>query len=185
MAQEENIKSDKCKLCTLKLDSFFSNEYFEAALYPYPVEKGHIIFFPKDHVTIFEQISNEALESIALPIQLTLATLFQKFEAKGTSLFIKNGVGAGQDIPHFTINLIPRTEDDGLALEKWNRQEVNEERLKEIQFTLINELAEAEQAEKGEKIIESNDRLEKGRSKNEEVEKSIEEHEFRKPLRMP
>ena len=47
---------------------------------------------------------------------------------QGTNILIQNGLGAGQKVPHFAMEVIPRREEDGLQLQ-WPSKEMTEDEL--------------------------------------------------------
>ena len=43
--------------------------------------------------------------------------VFDSLGVQGTNLIINNGLGAGQKVPHFCLEVYPRQENDGLPLQ--------------------------------------------------------------------
>ncbi|MBF8279741.1 MAG: HIT protein, partial [candidate division NC10 bacterium] len=43
--------------------------------------------------------------------------LFESLNIHGTNILVNNGPEAGQSFAHFIINIIPRTESDGINME--------------------------------------------------------------------
>jgi diadenosine tetraphosphate (Ap4A) HIT family hydrolase len=74
------------------------------------------------------------------------SVLFEKLNCHGTNILIQNGVGAGQINPRFSINVIPRFENDKLKLE-WTPTPTEPEKINSVQ-TRFNEIDNAEKEKK-------------------------------------
>ena len=57
--------------------------------------------------------------------------LFEILKVHGTNVIINNGVTAGQKIPHFCIDILPRRTDDNLKLD-WTLKQAAPEALESI-----------------------------------------------------
>jgi diadenosine tetraphosphate (Ap4A) HIT family hydrolase len=64
--------------------------------------------------------------------------LFEALQAHGTSLIVENGTAAGQVTPHFTVNVVPRTENDGLGF-NWQPKKFTEEQMSTAELQLKEE----------------------------------------------
>jgi len=89
---------------------------------------GQITVFPRQHFTIMEQVPDEVMTQCMIVADKTSRAVFEAFQAEGTNILIQNGLGAGQKVPHFAIEIIPRREGDGLNLQ-WPSKEVNQDDL--------------------------------------------------------
>jgi len=58
-------------------------------------------------------------------------SLFRSLKVEGTSIFVANGVAAGQRAPHFMLHIIPRAKDDGISID-WTPKSIDENTAKEI-----------------------------------------------------
>ena len=83
-------------------------------MHPEPTVEGHVIVVPRQHYTIIEQVPNEVVEKLFIISNLISSAVFEMLGAQGTNLLVNNGVSAGQRMPHFLINVIPRKQDDNL-----------------------------------------------------------------------
>src|SRR3989344_1037430 len=77
---------------------------------------GQITVFPKKHVPILETVEDPILKKCAVLANKVSRAVFESFWSGGTNILVKNGLGAGQIMPHFGIEIIPRQEGDGLEL---------------------------------------------------------------------
>ena len=98
-----------------------------------PANPGHILLMPKQHVTIFPQLTEDLIAHLALVSKLLSKTLLRALKVEGTNIFIANGFVAGQRAPHVLIHIIPRKMGDGafpeiaeLKLSKEKIQELKE-----------------------------------------------------------
>ncbi len=126
---------------------------------------GQITVFPRRHFTILEQVPDEVITKCMSVADKTSRTVFETFQAEGTNIVIQNGLGAGQKVPHFAIEVIPRREGDKMNLQ-WQPKEVSPDDLDIAAHQLSEEVArlgdftapkkkEEPKEKKEEKIIEA------------------------------
>jgi diadenosine tetraphosphate (Ap4A) HIT family hydrolase len=129
----------KCIICDKKHSKniLFENEDIIVMLAIEPAVNGHIQIFPKEHRTIFEHLEDKLLAKIIDAANKISMILFEVLKIHGTNIIINNGVSAGQKIPHFSIDVIPRRNDDGLKLD-WDLKQASEDNLSSI-HRIINE----------------------------------------------
>lgn len=137
--EEGEEKGEICVFCKLgdgnsRLKIYGDKESI-AILTPNAASEGHIILFPKIHYPIMEIMPNESLDILARLSSRLSAILFEVMGSTGTNIIITNGITAGQKHAHFTINIIPRREGDGLSFE-WAPKSLNEEEMGTIELTL-------------------------------------------------
>ncbi len=89
---------------------------------------GQITVFSKKHYTILETVPDAVLVSCALMANKVSRAVFESLEPQGTNIVVQNGLGAGQKVPHFALEIIPRREGDGLNLQ-WQPKEAPEDEL--------------------------------------------------------
>ena len=87
---------------------------------------GHCFVIPKKHYTIMEQIPNHEIGHFFNIANKVSTALFDSLNIQGTNLYVENGVSAGQQVPHFMINVIPRNDNDGINL-TWAPKKLDEE----------------------------------------------------------
>jgi histidine triad (HIT) family protein len=81
-----------------------------------PANAGHILLMPKQHAAILPQVSDDVIAHLGMVAKGLSAKMLQALSGQGVSVFIANGVVAGQRAPHFLIHVIPRFENDGVGL---------------------------------------------------------------------
>lgn len=110
-----------------------------AFLSPQPAAIGHIVVVPKKHAPILEALGDDDVAytfSIANKISISV---FEALKIEGTNIIVHNGVAAGQEEPHFSINIVPRKSDDGLVME-WAPKQLSEEEMAMIELQLKEEM---------------------------------------------
>jgi len=143
----------KCSLCEAveqKRDIVYEDEMLVAVASESASAVGQVSVFPKQHFTILEMVPPAVLEKCAVAANKIGAAVFEALGVQGTNLLIRNGLGSGQAAPHFSIEVIPRKENDGLSL-SWDPQQAPEDEL-EVTLALFKEelknLKEVQQEEK-------------------------------------
>jgi len=113
--------SEKCIFCQIikKEKSayiVYEDEQCLAFLDAFPVTEGHTLVVPKRHYENIYDIPEEILTYI-MKAGKKLALNYQDiFSSVGLNIIQSNGVVAKQTVFHFHLHLIPRYQDDGLAL---------------------------------------------------------------------
>ena len=107
-----------CKICEKiekekELRIYEDNEVI-AFLEEKPTTPGQIILLPKKHVPILEQLSNKLIGYIFTIANKLSSALFDSIGCHGTNILINNGIAAGQKHSHFSLNIIPRKEEDNI-----------------------------------------------------------------------
>jgi len=120
-----------------KAFTVFEDDKCLAVLHDQPATQGHIILFPKEPHPIIETCS-DALIGHLFNIANKISTIvFEKLNAQGTNILISNGIAAGQEFGQFTINILPRWQNDGLNLE-WTPKKPSEDEMSTAAL-LLNE----------------------------------------------
>lgn len=132
-----------CTICDLiksKQNILFEDEDIFAYLDPDKSAQGMVILTTKSHFPIFELVSDDLIEHLFVVANKISILIFEKLKAKGTNILINNGISAGQMHPHFTINIIPRFENDNMNF-SWEPRKFTEEELYavELKYKEINE----------------------------------------------
>ena len=112
---------------------------------------GEIVIVPKEHYTIFEMLPKKLITKMSNIANKVGVAVFDSLGCQGTNILINNGLGAGQNVPHFALNIIPRFENDNLNLQ-WNAQELNEADLEDA-FIQLGSMTEG-------LVIEDHDKVE-------------------------
>ncbi|MGV8150160.1 MAG: HIT family protein [Candidatus Woesearchaeota archaeon] len=99
-----------------------------------PASEGHILVFPKEHYMILPHIPDDLLKHIFRVSKLMSNTLLKSLQTGGTSIFIANGMAAGQKAPHVLVHVFPRRTGDGLL--KLPHYEMNSEQSEKLKVSL-------------------------------------------------
>jgi len=111
-----------CEFCEIlerrsgKEQILFEDKEVVIAVRDLVLTPGQITVFPKKHVPILENVEDPILKKCAVFANKVSTAVFESFGSGGTNILIKNGLGAGQTMPHFGIEIIPRQEGDNLQL---------------------------------------------------------------------
>ncbi len=105
----------------------FQDEILVIAIKDMVLTPGQITIFPRQHFTILELVPDDVLAKCAAMANKVSSAVFESLEAEGTNILVQNGLGAGQKAPHFSIEVIPRREEDGLQLQWQNKEMSNDE----------------------------------------------------------
>jgi len=107
-----------CKIINKEKQAYFvyEDEHCAAFLDAFPFNEGHTLVVPKRHYKNIYDIPEEILAHI-MKISKRLALDYQKiFHSIGLNIIQSNGTAAKQTVFHFHLHIIPRYQDDGLAL---------------------------------------------------------------------
>ncbi|MCP3686708.1 MAG: HIT family protein [bacterium] len=126
-----------CEFCKLVEKGFklYEDDAVVAVLNNKPAAKGHVLILPKEHITIIEQMPDFLVDKMLIVANKVSTVMFEALSVEGTNIIIENGTGAGQKIPHFAINVIPRNKEDGLSF-NWQPKKLNEAQMADIELSL-------------------------------------------------
>jgi len=99
-----------------------------------PASEGHILVYPKKHYMIMPHMPEDILQKVFKNVKLMSHTLLKSLQCKGTTIFIANGVAAGQKAPHVLVHVFPRRENDGLV--NLPSYEISDEQLEKLKSDL-------------------------------------------------
>jgi len=139
-----------------------------------PATIGHVIIAPKKHSPILESVSDEDLEKVFKTANKISIALFESIRCEGTNLIIHNGIEAGQEAPHFSVNIIARRNDDGFFLE-WAPKQLSEEEMSTIELKLKEDLAKKETPAQPKEPEKPKEEPKKDDTKKEEIKDTTEE----------
>lgn len=185
---EEFIKQSqgqggKCVFCEIISGKIESVKVYEdadilAVMEIMPASKGHILVLPRQHYQFIQEIPEKVLNKLIYFVKVTTPILTKILDAKAVSIYIPQGVLAGQRIQHFVINLIPRYESDGLVFD-WEHKKTETKDLEKIADKIRSET----QGEVRKGIAEEQEKYEK--KKKEAIESEADKIMKRKGKRMP
>jgi histidine triad (HIT) family protein len=152
-----------CTLCALaqgktKVKVLYYDEICIAFLKQMPCSPGHVILIPKKHYTIFEQVPDTEVNHLFRIASKLSTVAFETYGKGGTNIIVQNGESAGQLHPHFSIEIIPRNEEDGLNF-LWQPKQLSQEEMSTAELILKEEASNIGgfgEGQKEEKIEEKN-----------------------------
>ena len=132
-----------CIVCSIIDNKIPSKKIYEddiaiAVLDVNGANPGHCFIMPKNHYPILEKVPNIEIGRMFQISNKLSKAIFESIGAQGTNIFVANGIPAGQTVAHFTINVIPRRENDGINLQ-WQPKQLNEEEMSTVELKLREE----------------------------------------------
>ena len=137
-----------CEYCDIiegKKESakIYEDDKVIAFLAEQPAAIGHVIVAPKRHAPILEALSDEELDQVFKIANKISVAAFEALKIEGTNLIVHNGVEAGQEVPHFSVNIITRKSGDGMMFE-WTPRQLSEEEMATVEIQLKEEMEKPE-----------------------------------------
>jgi len=122
-----------CEFCDIvngkeQAETLYEDEDIIAVLHLKPAYPGQIIIFTKEHHTIIEQVPDPVVQNTFKIANKLSTVLFETLNIQGTNIIVQNGTAAGQTIPHFSVNIVPRSENDGLNFQ-WATQQLSKDEM--------------------------------------------------------
>ncbi|PIZ80593.1 hypothetical protein COX99_02180 [Candidatus Pacearchaeota archaeon CG_4_10_14_0_2_um_filter_31_10] len=114
----------------------------------------------KNHKQFLNDFSKEEIAEIFDSLKKVDKLLIKSLKAEGSNILINQGEIAGQRIPHFFINIIPRYNDDNINLD-FPREKAEEKDLEKIASSIISEKSKEEDKKEKEKKKEFRDKTKK------------------------
>lgn len=96
-----------------------------------PAKPGQAIIIPKQHYQFLFQLPEDILLHIFNISALLEEIIVNTTKSDGINMHISQGQSAGQNVPHFAINFIPRADNDKLSFD-WPRKEADKKALQKI-----------------------------------------------------
>lgn len=148
MSPEElkEFQKQQCIFCQIISGKVPSQKVYEdekcfAVLDINPANKGHILLLPKEHYAIMPQIPEDEIGHLFIVSKYLSQAQLKAFKAQGTTVFVANGLAAGQRAQHFMVHVIPRFDKDKLPLDIPQKEvgEADLQKLREILIPKINQ----------------------------------------------
>ena len=105
-----------CKEEILEAQAFYESELAVGLLTYKPAVPGHVLIIPKRHVERFEELSAAEMGAIQDLIRKVHEAEKALFGKDDYLLIQKNGLSAGQSVPHLHFHYLPRIETENHAL---------------------------------------------------------------------
>jgi histidine triad (HIT) family protein len=113
----------------LAVEVVFEDESFLAFLDHRPVQKGHILMVPRQHLATLLDLPPDLRERFVANAQRLAAAVVDGLGAQGSFVAVNNVVS--QSVPHLHLHVVPRTRGDGLKGFFWPRHKYREGEQKE------------------------------------------------------
>jgi histidine triad (HIT) family protein len=172
----------------------YEDEKIISFLSEQPATIGHLIVLPKRHVPIFEELTDSEVSHLFTVANKLSIAVFESVKTEGTNVIVYNGVGAGQDEPHISVNIIARKSGDGIFLE-WTPRQLGESEMAAIELRLKNEIEESsavtheetapKEASEEAKNAEPSEPLEKDTTKRDYLKQKEESYLIKQLRRVP
>ena len=125
------MPEEKCVFCLIaqgKIESakIFEDEVVSAFLDINPTTQGHTQVISKNHAPLISMLSDAEKFKLFSVSQNIGSNLIKKLGAKGITYLINEGSGAGQNVPHASIQVIPRYDNDGFSFST-NQKKMSQE----------------------------------------------------------
>ena len=121
MSPEElaQLQAQQCIFCQIISGKIPSKKVYEddtcfGILDINPATKGHILLMPKAHIAIMPQLDEKIGGHLMQVARELSRSLLKNLRATGSTIFIANGLAAGQRAQHFMLHIIPRVDGDGI-----------------------------------------------------------------------
>ncbi|MBI2656262.1 HIT family protein [Candidatus Woesearchaeota archaeon] len=136
----ESKPRESCIVCQIVSNNIPSKKVYEDELVMAVLDvngsnAGHCFVIPKSHYAIIEQVPDIEIGRLFQVSNKISSAIFESLGAQGTNIFVANGIPAGQTVAHFTINVIPRKENDGINLQ-WQPKQLSEEEMSTVELKL-------------------------------------------------
>ncbi len=107
-----------CIFCKIAEGAIPSHKVYEDAqvfafLDIHPLTTGHTLVIPKRHVERFEDLGSDEAAFLWRNVHRITPAVTKATGADGATLAINNGRGAGQEVPHVHVHVVPRSASDG------------------------------------------------------------------------
>jgi len=157
-----------CQIISGKIETIkvYEDDDILAILDIYPANPGHLIVIPKKHFQFINEISDSLLNKIFIFVKTIEPILLKVVKAQGASIYMAQGQTAGQNVPHFSVNVIP-----DVSLE-WKKKKVEKKELEKIGKELREEAKKnVRENIEAERIKKEKEAKEKEESEAEEISK--------------
>lgn len=96
----------------------YQDEICSAVMDIQPINDGHLLVMPNEHIPDLASVPPEAAAHIFLVAQKLASAIRQSgIQCQGINLFLADGKAAMQEVPHFHLHVIPRYQDDGFGFQ--------------------------------------------------------------------
>ncbi len=142
----KQFQKQQCLFCQIvagkvPAKKVYEDEHSLAILDINPAAPGHVLLLPKEHYAIMPQVPEKETGHLFLVAKYLSQVMLKVLKVGGTTLFIANGLVAGQRAQHFLLHLIPRKEGDGLLAGEEKYLDVSvQQKVQQLVEKRLNEL---------------------------------------------
>ena len=107
-----------CKIVAGEVPSFtlFEDDATLAFMDINPANEGHALVIPKEHTVDLYAVPDEALVRTVVTAKKVAGAVARVLNPDGLNLVQCNGPAAAQSVMHFHVHVLPRVENDRLAM---------------------------------------------------------------------
>jgi histidine triad (HIT) family protein len=122
-----------CKIIKGEIPSYkvYEDEKTFAFLDINPINVGHTLVIPKNHVPRISAAEDEDLQALAMILKKVIKGLEDALGVDNLNVFVNQGEDAGQIVPHLHYHVAPRYAGDGVKFEVPQRK-LSEAEFKEL-----------------------------------------------------
>ncbi len=109
------IADTTCSFCNtqvLQNQKIYEDDHVIVLIDYKPVIEGHCLILPKRHVEHLQDLNSEELLSVHGAISKLFESAKKTYDATAYLIWQKNGVEAGQSVPHVHVHFLPRKPND-------------------------------------------------------------------------
>ena len=133
-----------CVFCSIAADNSPAHRLYENAntlafLDIEPATRGHTLVIPKQHYETITDAPEGIVEAVFRTVRRVAVTLESVYEPDGVNIVQSNNMIAGQEVFHAHVHVIPRYEDDDIAL-SWIPEDIDKAEQQKIATRIRNEL---------------------------------------------
>lgn len=178
-----------CRIAESKVQArkVYEDEHVLAVLDINPGTPGHMLVLPKEHYSILPQLPEELIAHLAMVAKHLSQAALRALKAQGTTVFLANGLAAGQRASHLLMHVIPRMEGDGagITLPSNELSEGDARRIREQWQPLVNRVFGKEVVEKHHERKEEQEKREEKKPEKKEEKQDEKPHEPKEKQRRP
>ncbi len=122
-------KDENCIFCKIVAGEIPAHKVYEddksfAFLDIHPVEKGHVLLIPKEHIVWMHETNDELLGEMFVKAKRLMQAMIRGLESDLVEVVV-----FGEEVPHFHIKLIPIKRADGFPHAPTKTYESGEEEI--------------------------------------------------------
>ena len=161
--------SEECIFCKIARKQIpahvvYEDENFIAFLDINPANKGHVLVIPKSHTDDFLKMDEGLAKELFSVVQRVANGVRKALNSDAMNIVQNNGTAAGQAIPHVHVHIIPRFENDGLALGVFRQGKYEGNEVNSVRESIKSKIPERKVAKTAEKVEEVKEEKSKKRT---------------------